>query len=341
MKPIIVCLFIVLTISLSAQSDSTSKIPSMQFSGLAKTRYEYTVDDANGNFRVRNARLKINGGLYKNLEYQIQVELADLGRATTEKEADGSVSDISVNFPNMLFDAYIIYKPIKNLSITMGQFKIPFGVDNKRSPVTIDFTDRALLSGNITPAIRDRGVTLTYKYNPFSIEAAIVNGTGANKNENDKTVNYSLRSFYSPFEQATLSASVYGGKIDGSSVQVYDVAAHYTLDNLFLNAEYAHRITDFPINDVSGNAILLYGLYHIPVGWEALKSVTPAIRFESLDYNLDTGNDAINKFTFGLTFNFLEYSYGHFRINYEIYSYEVEQPSDDRVILEYQIRFAN
>lgn len=83
----------------------------LKISGWAQLGFEWADQaDKTSTFYVKRARIKISGDLYKDqLEYAVQ---ADFWKS-----------------PKLL-DVYVKYKPFKELNIQLGQFKLPFSLDN-------------------------------------------------------------------------------------------------------------------------------------------------------------------------------------------------------------------
>jgi len=104
---------------------------------------------------------------------------------TTTTTLDGVTVLTSANasFSDVLLDAEAFINPLKNLSISVGQFKVPFSTDNLRPGCEINFVNRPLLT-NVAPIIRDIGLMGTYNFEefiPLELKAGLFNGSGLNK----------------------------------------------------------------------------------------------------------------------------------------------------------------
>ncbi len=98
------------------------KLP--EISGFLNFRYQYS--DADGSitgFDVRRARLDLKGDISERFDYRLQVDFA------------GSVK---------ILDAYFRYKIVQQANIEVGQFKIPFSLENVYSPTNLETIDNSL-----------------------------------------------------------------------------------------------------------------------------------------------------------------------------------------------------
>lgn len=135
--------------------------------------------------RARRVRLRLDGHLLtKRLEYHLQLSFA---RADMDWDNSG--------VPNVLRDAYFIYKLTPKLDITFGQTKLPGNRQRVISSGDQQFVDRSIV--NATYNIdRDFGVMFKYKGKlgiDYVVKGALSNGEGRNSNIGNGGVCYSGR----------------------------------------------------------------------------------------------------------------------------------------------------
>lgn len=319
-----------------------------KITGDARTWLDMDLTKNQGNFMVRNARIMASGNVSEFVSYRFLFDLASLTKTSTKTDTLNGrkfLTDASTDL-GILNDAFISVKPVSKLSLTLGQFKVPFSTENLISTNSLPFSNRPLLSARISPDIYDIGFMASYSLPtpvPVDIDAAAFNGTGQNKAENDRTDNYAFRAVIKPVPEVNFSANYAGGILQGNKVKIFDLGAGFKSGNLTLAGEYAKRSTTISAKDVSLDSYFAYAVYDLPLNTDFIKFISPACRYEYFEPNSNVSNDQVKKFTAGLTFSFAKLTFAHFRLNYEKFLYKDEykgtDKSSDRLITEFQIRF--
>lgn len=158
--------------------DDTIKLPGTESAG-----------DSKGSFRIRRAKLKFEGWFYKPyLTYEVQTNWPGLS---------------STNLAQYLEDANInwdVTKGKKTFMVKLGQFKVPFGLQELTSSGSQQLVDRSLVS-NVYFRGRDTGVSLwgVLGNNKLEYRAGLFNGNGLTRsaNDNDK-FQYNARVNFQP-----------------------------------------------------------------------------------------------------------------------------------------------
>ena len=75
--------------------------------GTIRTKFEYQTEMAASRFEVRNARISITGNVLPIVAYKAEIDLSDEGQIK-------------------MLDAYARLFPIKDLTVTAGQMRVPF-----------------------------------------------------------------------------------------------------------------------------------------------------------------------------------------------------------------------
>ncbi len=317
--------------------------PKMKTFGYVRTFHQSDFENNSSEFTIKMARIGVKGSINSRLSYKFFVDFARQGKLSTESadlNGEQVISDVSATFSNYLLDAYGKYEIVDDVSITAGQFKIPFSSDNLLAASKLPFSNRPLVY-SITPGLRDIGAMVSAKFLlgfPWEVSGGLFNGAGFNKKEDDLTTNYSLRLKALPVKFLSLTANMYSGRFSGPKTDFMNFGAEYKNKNLWVAGEYSIKKTN-ETYDVTSNAWFIYMLYDIPVNINALKFIQPGIRIGRLDRNADMDNDELNRYTAGINFNFTESRNALFRLNYESNQSDDGTGDYDRMILEFQIKF--
>lgn len=116
--------------------DKSFYIPEVH--GVARARYEIDVDNGEGRFQVRNARVNLSGHIMPRLRYYLNTDFCD----------KGSVK---------VLDVWARVDIGRRWFVQAGQFRIPFGTDNFRGPGTYLFANRSYL-GKYVNNVRAVGI---------------------------------------------------------------------------------------------------------------------------------------------------------------------------------------
>lgn len=112
-----------------------------------------TVEDFPSNFRISRLEMHWSGRISPRLGagFEIQYHPANDGDPT-----------------QLINDAFLQYYPTENLTLTGGQFVVPFGFDNQQSTAERESPERAMFVGYFIPGHRDRGVLLQGNLNSWN-----------------------------------------------------------------------------------------------------------------------------------------------------------------------------
>lgn len=337
-KPLVIILFAASIIFAQESKENVVK-----FFGYVRANYQSDFAKNLSEFLVKQARLGVTGTVNESAGYRVFVDFTRLGKlqtSTTTLDGINVLTKASASFSDVLLDAEAYLSPMKNLKLSLGQFKVPFSTDNLRSGAEIDFINRPMHT-NVTPSIRDIGAMITFShkaYIPTELKAGLFNGSGQNKTENDKTTNYSLRGAFKPVEIINLSVNYYGGKSSGADISIYGFGGDFEYENFLLAGEFVQRKMSANI-DVISSAYFAYLKYTFSFKDFFLTHLIPAIRFEHYDPNSDLEKDEILRITSGLSFEFAKIAFARFRVNYELFDHKNGTANPDKLTIELQTRF--
>jgi Phosphate-selective porin O and P len=131
-------------------------------------------------FFVRRARLILHGQISKSLEIQLQMGQDNIGSQTLKDDAGFRIKD-----------AYINFKHVDSLQLTVGQFKVPFLRQNLESGFNQLLVDRSMVTG-LRPSIegsRDQGGMIWGGHAGLQYRAAVFDGS----DQEDTSTRSSLR----------------------------------------------------------------------------------------------------------------------------------------------------
>jgi hypothetical protein len=99
-----------------------------------------------------------------------------------------------------LKDAYVAWHPVRRLSIEAGQFKVPYGLQRQYWKAELEFINISAPMAAFSLE-RDLGLMLIARLVPgrLTVQAAILNGSGANLPNNNFDLAYALRVVATPF----------------------------------------------------------------------------------------------------------------------------------------------
>ena len=176
-------------------------------SGLTQVRYQNLEESGkNDGFDLRKARLDMKGTINPFWGYRFVAEFA------------GS--------PKLL-DAYADYKINNFINFTIGQFKIPFSLENLYSDSKLEFIDRSQVVEALVARSkdvignqngRDIGVQVNGKVikisNRYMIDytLGIFNGSGINASDNNENKEIIGRIILHPFKGLDIGGSILSGK---------------------------------------------------------------------------------------------------------------------------------
>jgi hypothetical protein len=287
-------------------------------------------------FRLRRAEIKLSGEIKPEISWAVMIAPAQVREDDTKTT---TVSDkkviTSVGRKSPLQDFLISIKLDKGYSVDFGQYKVPFGMEGLESSAKLDFVERSMLVSQLKWAdYRDVGFTVKGNFQTDNIEIqpalGFFNGEGQNKLDANESIDFVARIVVKPKEELHLGIAHYNGKTgaDKTSNIRTGVEAKYTKEPVSVYGEY---IT----GKSSGKD---KKTYYITATYKFLKSYQAALRYDYLDPDTDTKNDAKTETTFGLNY-FIEKHNAKVQLNYVFRGEEGASVSNDVVRVNVQISY--
>lgn len=318
----------------SIQTDSASKkdytvyIP--KFMGTARVRYEYFTQDNVGAFKVRNLRFGLEGYVAPVMSYVAEVEFSDWGKIN-------------------LVNAFVKVTPIKNLSFSLGQLRVPFTIAAHRQPCEQFFVNRPFLAKYA--GIRDVGLLGSYSIPkfPLTVQGAVFNcsGVGEHKKYFTKTYGFAAKLISRLHEYWYLSASTAHQKKGTVWMQNWDIGGYFDNGLWHVEAEYLRKnYRHHAFEAVNFCDFFVYR--NFPIEKTVIGGISGALRYDYMgnhssgvlsdDGKLVTDNPECHRITAGATLSFKSKFQADIRLNYEKYFYgkgvTFEEPDGDRIVLE-------
>ena len=231
--------------------------------------YKYSdLESANGGpgFGVRLVRAYVDGSIYNDFKYRLQVEL---------------------NGTPHIKDFYLEWAKWKEFSVKMGQFKRAFTFENPYNPWDVGTGDYSQLvkklagmgdrNGEASMGGRDLGLQFqgdlfpigSDKHRLVHYQLGVYNGNGINKTDNNKDKDLIGTIQFQPVKDLYIGAFGWKGNYSNGTTTVdrnrYSFGVKYEHDNWTFRSEYAHsyggKLTD--VNSLYADA--LYATVGIPV----------------------------------------------------------------------------
>lgn len=344
----------------------------VQVIGFIQPQYEYRQQPAEldgtsndiSSFYFNRARLGVMGVIPYDFSYYVVMEFSPTLNGGMNPQ------------PPRILDAFVSYKrfdPYINASI--GQFKSPFGVELLTPCHKLYTIQRSVVVENLVHPWRDLGLMVfggtgdlslfgSKTKNLFGYQFAVMNGSGINQFDDNRTKDYIGRLTFHPVDFLTVGASYRFGKHPPAADGVetpdqrqrlgFDLQVNYK--NLVIQGEFVHGSDEGSYTTGGGcggevevhegsvdrNGFFVLAAYKTPWKFE------PVIKVERYDPNLDMSTDNLdfsesmaiqNTITYGLNYHFNDKV--RFQANY-LYRAEEDasvEIDNDAFIMQFQIVF--
>ena len=269
-------------------------------------------DGFSSSFSIPRIRLYLQGTVYRSwIGYKFEYEFSNTN-------TDGA---------NKVKDAYAEVTKLPMLAVRIGQYKVPFSLQEITSDQRMQFIERAITNPKFASG-RDQGLMLwgATKEKRFGYQAAVFNGGGEGRNQDDEQLMGVARVWTAPFGEYKLSegplentdrfvllagAAYRTGEasrgtatagvvenVDDESAWNAETAVRFW--RLFGTAEY-FQMTDEVDNPVDTPAVHSRG-YHAQLGFLAIpKRLEIAVRYAEINPDTDVGNANVAERRLGAT----------------------------------------
>ena len=279
-----------------------SRLP--RISGYLQLGYEWS-DDAS-TFFVKRARVDFQGDISPKIDYRLQLEFAS---------------------PKIV-DIYLRYKPLEALNVQVGQFKVPFSIENTHYvPLKYEFIEYSMavcrLMGftdvcGVNATGRDLGAQLygglidRDGYSILNYNVGVFNGEGINIKDKNKSKDVVARLTLKPAAGLQLAGSYYWGEYGADYLKRvrYGAGACYDRGPVVVRGEYICGTT----GDLDSE-----GWYAV-AGWRVTKTLLPAVRYDTFLENSARSSSRQTNYTAALTWQPVKYLRCQLNYTYEDYA---------------------
>ncbi|MEG0807997.1 MAG: porin [Alistipes sp.] len=302
--------------SLKATTSTWDKIVAHlpHLSGYLQTGYTWS--NTSSTFSVKRVRLSLSGDIASKLDYRVQLEFVS---------------------PKIV-DAYLRYRPFTALNFKLGEYKLPFSIENTDySPITAELIEmplalQKLVGGDdlcgVKAAGRDLGATLyggfirRDDYCIINYDLGVFNGEGINTRDKNKSKDVVARLSLRPLRGLLLSGSYYWGEYGADYLRRtrYGVGACYDRGAVVVRGEYIGGTTDKLDSE---------GWYAL-AGWRVTRSLMPVVRYDTFRENIDLSSSRQTNYTAGLRWIPVKYLQCQLNYTYEEFA---SCAADDRHIV--------
>ncbi len=263
-------------------------------------------DGAATSFDIPRLRLIFKGGTFKPwLKYELQFEMS-----RTSGESSSKIKDAVVE---------IHKNPLAVLKL--GQYKVPFSLQELTSSGRQQFVDRAITNAKFAPA-RDVGlmVTGTTEKKLLGYAVGAFNGAGESTRQDDQALMWAGRIWFDPFGEYKLSESsndasdkpvfhaglgyrtgeamrgtaTAGVFEDADNQSAWNLELAFKQKRIFATGEY-FAMTDEQVNPTAGPDLESTG-YHAQVGFMVVpEHLEIGLRYASIDPDDDVDDDDVSE----------------------------------------------
>ena len=288
-----------------------------RISGYVQTGFDYATDASE--FRLRRVRLNLQGDILRDrILYRAQFELA----------------------APRIVDAYIEYRPFAQLNFKLGQYKIPFSIENTDyAPLKFELIEYPMAlqrmmglserigDKSLSATGREMGLTL---YGGFlqrdgrrlvSYDVSIFNGAGINTRDNNRSKDVAVRLTLRPLAGMQLSGSYYRGEFGPEYLlrERYGAGVCYDRGAVVLRGEWVGGRTGTPSVDGGPTGRFRSSGWYALGGWRPHAHWTLVARYDTLLADTSAHASRQTNYTAGLTWQPLKWLRGQLNYTYEDY----------------------
>ncbi len=301
----------------------------LQLSGYMQFRYQnFEAAGKNSSFDIRRARLDMRALVTSDLTLRFQTDFA------------GSAK---------ILDAYAEYKPALFFVLTMGQFKVPFSLENLTSSNKLDFIDRSQAVEALTARSqdvignqngRDIGIQVGGTFlnianlNRLEYKIGVFNGSGINSSDLNGAKDIAGRLVAQPLKNLFVGGNYYYGwdvplgatKSQERSRYGFDFS--YDFDRFTVRGEYLHG-TDKAINRA--------GWYAQAGAWIVPQKFQFLLKYDTYDPNRSVADNATTNYIVGV--NYFFNSWSKLQASYTFREEQGTSVRNNLGVIQYQISF--
>lgn len=298
-----------------------------RLSGYVQAGYEWS--DGSSSFFIKRVRLDLRGALARTLDYRVQLEFASSPK---------------------IVDAYLQYRPFRQLNFKLGEYKIPFTIENTdyvplkfelieyplalqrlmgfAEPIGGRYVGGAMQGGEtLKDTGRDMGLTLHGSFFPcgeralLSYDVGVLNGAGINLRDNNRSKDVVARLALRPVRGLTLSGSWYGGEYGADCLERQRVSAGVCYDRGrgVVRGEWIGGRTGYAATEEYAAGTFDSSGWYVLGGVRLTPTLMPVVRYDTLLPDTASADSRQTNWTAGILWHpvrplrcQLNYTYEHY-----------------------------
>lgn len=310
----------------AAHTARLDRIPCI--SGYVQAGYEWS--DESSSFFIKRVRLDLRGDIARKLDYRVQLEFASSPK---------------------IVDAYLQYRPFRQLNFKLGEYKIPFTIENTdyvplkfelieyplalqrlmgfAEPIGGRYVGGAMQGGEtLKDTGRDMGLTL---YGTLvecegrallSYDVGVLNGAGINLKDNNRSKDVVTRLMFRPVRGLTLSGSWYGGEYGADCLERQRVSAGVCYDHGrgVVRGEWIGGRTGYAATEEYAAGTFDSSGWYVLGGVRLTPSLMPVVRYDTLLSDTASDDSRQTNWTAGILWHPVKYLRCQLNYTYEHYA---------------------
>lgn len=310
----------------AAHTARLDRIP--RISGYVQAGYEWS--DESSSFFIKRVRLDLRGDIARKLDYRVQLEFASSPK---------------------IVDAYLQYRPFRQLNFKLGEYKIPFTIENTDYvPLKFELIEYPLalqrlmgfaepIGGRMVGGVmqggetlkdtgRDMGLTL---YGTLvecegrallSYDVGVLNGAGINLRDNNRSKDVVARLTLRPVRGLTLSGSWYGGEYGADCLERQRVSAGVCYDRGrgVVRGEWIGGRTGYAATEEYAAGTFDSSGWYVLGGVRLTPTLMPVVRYDTLLPDTASADSRQTNWTAGILWHPVKYLRCQLNYTYEHYA---------------------
>jgi len=299
-----------------------------RLSGYVQAGYEWS--DESSSFFIKRVRLDLRGALARTLDYRVQLEFASSPK---------------------IVDAYLQYRPFRQLNFKLGEYKIPFTIENTdyvplkfelieyplalqrlmgfAEPIGGRYVGGAMQGGEtLKDTGRDMGLTLHGSFFPcgeralLSYDVGVLNGAGINLRDNNRSKDVVARLTLRPVRGLTLSGSWYGGEYGADCLERQRVSAGVCYDRGrgVVRGEWIGGRTGYAATEEYAAGTFDSSGWYVLGGVRLTPTLMPVVRYDTLLPDTASADSRQTNWTAGILWHPVKYLRCQLNYTYEHYA---------------------
>ena len=310
----------------AAHTARLDRIP--RISGYVQAGYEWS--DESSSFFIKRVRLDLRGDIARKLDYRVQLEFASSPK---------------------IVDAYLQYRPFRQLNFKLGEYKIPFTIENTdyvplkfelieyplalqrlmgfAEPIGGRYVGGAMQGGEtLKDTGRDMGLTLHGSFFPcgeralLSYDVGVLNGAGINLRDNNRSKDVVARLTLRPVRGLTLSGSWYGGEYGADCLERQRVSAGVCYDRGrgVVRGEWIGGRTGYAATEEYAAGTFDSSGWYVLGGVRLTPTLMPVVRYDTLLSDTASDDSRQTNWTAGILWQPVRYLRCQLNYTYEHYA---------------------